>query len=454
MSAVLRLALVVVALEGAVGCSSPAPARPNIVVIVVDTLRADRLGTYGSSRNLTPFLDGLAARGAVFEHAFAPSAWTNPSVASLLTSRYPSQHHVSNFDSKLGDDEVTFAERLTASGWEAAGFSANFQLAAANGYAQGFATWRTFPETFKLRGPGLRRACVEWLDGGARRVGAPLLLYLQFMEPHAPYEPPPPFRERFALPERSGVSAAAANHKLLGLDWGALSADEVALLASLYDAEVAAADAELRALFDDLDARGVLRSAIVVVTADHGEEFREHGFLAHGVTLYQTVLHVPLLFIGPGIPAGRRVRENVSLIDLAPTLLDLAGLPAEPRFEGRSLRPAFYGFGIERDVLAELPPWQEGTDWRQHAAALVRGPFKLLARPPNLRRAFPPVIYDLARDPREEHPDPLDLAIESEILQHDLRAEVAALAARAGTAERRGLSEEERARLRALGYIE
>jgi arylsulfatase A-like enzyme len=437
-----------------VGCRRAEPTRPNVVVIVVDTLRADRLGVEGNPRGLTPFLDELAQRGTRFARAYAQSAWTNPSVASLLTSRYPSQHQVRNFDSKLAADEVTFAQRLAQGGWVGGGFSANVQLDGANGYGRGFEHWQRFPETIKLRGGPLGEAALAWLDVTWRpRSGQPLLLYLQYMEPHAPYEPPAAFRERFA----AGVTAEEAkrlNDLLLALEWSRLSDADVATLAALYDAEVAAVDAELRRFVGELERRGVLDHALLIVTADHGEEFREHGQLAHGLTLFEPAIHVPLLVIGDGFPAGAVVRRPVALVDVAPAILEAAALPPEPRFEGRSLRALLSPLDVDGEVLSELLSWQE-ADWRQHAAALVAGTQKLVVPPYHLRTVRTPQVFDLARDPGEQFPNPPGLEVAGMVLHQRLTDLVASLEPRAVHSEDRGgVDAEQRARLRALGYLQ
>ena len=230
---------------------------PNVVLIVVDTLRADRLDTYGNPRGLTPFLDVLARRGTVFANAYAPSSWTCPSVASLFTSRYPSQHGVVNFEAKLAESEVTLADRLGDAGYVNAGFSANFRLAANHGYAQGFGNWQAFlgrghPKAEGLR---LRETSLAWLEKNVQPGSrspvqpgsrSPVFLYFQYMEPHAPYVPPEPFRTQFGLPSAPDADPATANAKITSVSNGrGLTAPEVALVESLYDAEVAAVDAEI-----------------------------------------------------------------------------------------------------------------------------------------------------------------------------------------------------------------
>jgi arylsulfatase A-like enzyme len=379
---------------------------PNLLLVVLDTLRADRLGAYGSTRALTPFLDELAARGVVFERAYATSSWTSPSIASLFTSRHPIQHGIVGFESVLGQGEATLAESLRAQGFSSGGFSANFRIAENLGYGQGFDVWRAYLASTDERDHGpkvparfVREQALDWLAGVWHRESPrPVFLYLHFMEPHSPYDPPDPVRERL-VPRASRAEIDAANAVLLDFRFDDLSDQQVALLAALYDAEVAALDAELRTLFAALDANGFLEHSIVVVVADHGEEFREHGKLLHGITLFEPGVRVPWLLIAPGLAAGRRLSQPVSLLDVAPTLLDLLGAPVQARFEGHSLLPLLRGSEAASgsgDILLDLAPKFDAEEVRTHSRGLVRGARKLLVDPQG-----PPRVFDLARDPGE-----------------------------------------------------
>jgi arylsulfatase A-like enzyme len=444
------------ALAGA-GCAREA-ALPNVLVVVLDTLRADRLGAYGSQRGLTPFLDELAGRSVVFENAYATSSWTSPSVASLFTSRLPLQHGIVDFESALAGDETTLAESLRALGFATGGFSANFRIADRLGYAQGFDVWEAYLAAYvapaggkKVRTPYVREHALAWLDGvWNRRAPRPVFLYLQLMEPHSPYDPPEPERLRVA-PEATRAQIDAANALLVGLRFSDLSDEQVALLARLYDGEVAALDAELRTLFAALEERGFLENAFVVVASDHGEEFREHGALLHGLTLFEPGVRVPLFVIGPGVAAGRRIAQAVSLLDVAPTVLARLGAPPPAGYEGRSLLPLLRGEAgapEPRDVLLELAPKSpEPPEMRAHVRGLVRGTRKLLIDPAGNAR-----IFDLSRDPDERGgggpPDELAGLLAA------LERERAELASRVGArAPAVPLDERTREDLRALGYL-
>jgi choline-sulfatase len=448
----LGLAAVTLAAAAVVAVRFLRPHRPNVILLVADTLRADRLGAYGDDRGLTPFLDELAARGIVFRNAYAASSWTCPSVASLFTSRYPSQHHVTDLDSKLPESEVTLAERLGEGRYFTGFFSANFRLSKELGYGQGFNLFESLFSEDKVTADKVADDSYHWLDWAKNGWGHSLFLYYHFMETHSPYDPEreshdaaeAPLKQRLGV-AGDGARAAAANALLVAHRWRELGAGDVSLLESLYDAEVALLDFRLRRLFAELERRRLLDHAIVVFTADHGEEFRDHGLLLHGTSLFNELIRVPLIVVLPGQHEGRVVDENVSLVDVAPTLLDLAGLPPEPRFEGHSL------LGREHpDVLAEYVATSDPGDLARHSLAFVRGSVKLLV--PRDPAQPEPVLYDLATDPFESRPDPPELAARKTADQEAAERAVAALGHRAAVAERGEVDERTRARLRALGY--
>jgi arylsulfatase A-like enzyme len=441
-------------------CRTEPQPPTNILIIVVDTLRADKLGCYGNDRGLTPFLDELCRRGVVFKNAYAASSWTVPSVATLLTSRYPSQHGVGTFDAKLGEQEVTLAEKVRELGYETIGVTANFRLTKELGYAQGFDKWRTFPTSgrvdspVKVRGPMVRGAARKLLGLGA--PGAKHFVYLQFMEPHVPYEPPEPFHSRFRSANWSAEKAAAATVKMGGIDFKAFSPEDLEILEALYDGEVATIDDELRSLFTELEQIHLLDDAVVVITADHGEEFHEHGKMGHGHDLYNETISVPLIFLLPHDSGGRVVEENVSLLDVAPTVLDLAGVPSEPSFEGRSLlrflRP---GVSLARqgsdgqELIIELPPTGSKLDLRRHDRAILRDSVKLLT--PS-RPRYGAEVFDLNDDPGEKNPNPASLAAQSDSLRRTLATRIEQLSQSASNGETAEVDEATKEKLRALGY--
>jgi arylsulfatase A-like enzyme len=432
---------------------------PNVVLIVADTLRADRLGSYGNQRGLTPFLDELASQGTVFRNAYSTTSYTVPAVSSLFTSRYPSQHGVTNADSMLGDAEVTIAEQLSDAGYASAAFSANMMIDAKWGYGQGFQSFFSM-RLLKMRAYTIRQRVRTWLDERPRGYAAPLFLYLHYFDTHGPYEPETAYRKQFQLDAPAGVDEKTAKQKVDTKRWNELNRDEVALLASLYDAEVAAFDAQLRMQFDELRDRGVLDNAIVIFTADHGEGFYEHREMGHGNYLYNEQIHIPLIIIAPG-RSPSTVREPVSLVDIAPTVLELAQQPSAPTFEGRSLvgllgRSAIVswlrnlgiplGGGLARPCLFELERMSSPFDLRYHTFGIIDGSMKLLEGRDGKE------LYMLASDPGETVPHPATDG-KAEALRATLETQRARLQQRAvNTAETKPLDEGTKEKLRALGY--
>ncbi|MEO8605371.1 MAG: sulfatase [bacterium] len=452
---------------GLAGCRSRSTgeplAPPNVFVVVIDTLRADRVGWYGGG--VTDFLDTMAQHGSVFWNAYSPSSWTSPVVASLFTSRFPSQHGVAAYSSVLGAAERTLAEELQAAGYATLGLTANILVNANQGYGQGFDRYQTYLGPIKERAPTLARDALEWIDRTrAEPRSKPLFVYLQLMEAHEPWQPSPAAIARLAA-RRGFDDARVAKLTALARDQPPLilmSAEEIDLARDLYDAEIGSADAELRDFFAALAQRGLLENSLVIVTADHGEEFHEHGRLGHGHTLYNEVIHVPLLIALPGQRARVDVRDVVSLIDLAPTVLATAGVAAPDTFEGRSqlpmlqrgplLRWLYAGFGR---LKAPTSAYSEMGDFRAtdeqpklHARALVVGAHKLIERRDDRHEG-----YDLAADPGEHQADGLSAEIDA-ALHADIGRLQQRLERNPSAARTQSVDADTRERMRALGYDE
>ena len=420
------MAVLVASLLSLGACTRTRP--PDIVLILIDTLRADRVGWYGSQRGLTPFLDSLGSRGTVFWNAYAQSSWTSPSMATLFTSRFPSQHGVNNYQAVLAADETTLAERLQAHGYVRGAFVANRLLNERHGWTQGYDAYETLPPELsgqppspfaKARADVVNAAGLAWLDTLALAAPArpPVFLYLHYMEPHVPYTPPEPIARQI-MSRRGRVDEEWATFgRMLFTDthlWTAPDAAAFDVIVDLYDAEVLSLDAQLRELFAGLAQRGLLANAIVIVAADHGEELQDHGRLGHGTTLYNEVIHVPLLVIGPGQTERRDVHRLVSLVDIVPTVLALAAVQVPADVEGASLevdvQPSALGAvmaylrnlrsstGVPSDaVFSQLV--ERAAEPKRHDAAVVLGHEKLIAAGESLE------TYDLEADPAETHND-------------------------------------------------
>jgi arylsulfatase A-like enzyme len=445
-------------------CRASTPP-PNVLLIVIDTLRADRVGWYGTNRQLTPFLDSLAERGTVFWNAYAQGSWTAPSVASLLTSRYQSQHQVASFDSVLADEELTLAEVLRRSGWVNGGFTANVVLGGRRGYQQGFDRWVTVqgdvpptasflpdPRT-KPRAHHVHQQVRTWLEDVQRqRPAAPIFLYLQYMEPHTPYGPPPDAVERMLArhpdPARGRAVLDALRQPPNLRQWNLPDPEFLAPIEDLYDAEVYDLDRELRTLFADLERRGFLANAVVIVTADHGEEFMDHGRMQHASSLYEEIIHVPLLVRVPADTTRRDAREMVQLIDVAPTILALAGVPAPPSFEGRTLTSPATDRRFAYSEQTRDPAQALGVKVQRHERSVVAGSHKLL-----LAVGGDIEAYDLANDPAEHHADGLP-APDRQRLQATMTDAWRRAQRNPSPPRRQRLDADTRDRLRALGYAD
>jgi arylsulfatase A-like enzyme len=405
----------VVSLLALAGCGADeeraAGRPPHVVFVLVDGLRADRVGWYGGEAGLTPFLDGLAGSSSVFWHAYAPSDSTFPVLASLFTSRFPSQLGIDAVTARLERRQPTLAQALREAGYATAFFSAHPLLNAGLGYGRGFELARVYYEARKQRVTRLTSDALVWLDRTrAARPEAPVFLLLHLLDLHEPWRLHPAFatvlERRGEGSEQLGKLAELAARDLR---FAEMSSEEAELGRILYDAEVAGLDGPLQKLFEELGARGILSDAIVVVTSDHGTELLDHGGRGFGHALWDEVIRVPLLVKRPGQLARSDVDEVVSLVDLAPTLLEAAGLPAPPAFQGRSRLDALAGRSWLRR-LAE--PGAHGTAYSeravqggpagQHARAVIHRSGKLIESGDGARE-----FYDLASDPAERRPDGL-----------------------------------------------
>lgn len=416
--AIALLALVVVAMAAS-GCSgqqSPAPSAGStraparhLILVTIDTLRADRLGAYGYPRARTPRIDALAARGVRFDHAFATAPITLPSHASLLTGRYPPGHGSRHNGMRIADNTLTLAAVLQHAGFTTGGFVAAFPLDRRFGLDKGFATYgdhlpRDAQGRLQNERPGREVVsdAIGWLDAHRR---ARLFLWVHLFEPHAPYGDP-----------RSGRSAS-----------------------DRYDDEVAEADVQVGRLVDALGPDAA--ASLIVVASDHGEAFGEHGEVAHSLFVYDTTLRVPLVMTGPGL-LQRVVSGQASLVDVVPTVLPLLGVPAMD-VDGLDLSPSFSlnGGGAlpERDLYAEsfAPLFDFG--WSP-LGAIRSGGFKFIEAPT-------PELYDMTSDPGELQ----DLSKQQAQRVADMRERVKRFAST--TPVNAARDRETLGRLQALGYM-
>jgi arylsulfatase A-like enzyme len=409
-----------------------------LVWVSQDTVRADHLGSYGYHRPTSPHFDRLSRDWVVFEDAVATSSWTLPSLGSQFTSRYPLFHGASRENTPRDPRHPTVFDVLAGAGFTVLGVTANDFVSSYFRMADGFDDLRftggTDGPEGSQRAADVNRLALDALRGWR---GGDLALFVHYMDPHYSYDPPPPY-DRMFTPDRAGSG-----------DAGPRRAD-VAKAEAAYDGEIAYTDSQVDLLLKELSARGLLRDAVIVYSADHGEEFLDRGGWKHSRTLYEEVVRVPLAIRVPGTAPGRVV-QPVSLVDLAPTILDALGVKAPESFQGRSLLPLMRGRRLpEREIFAETERNPDGF----HRLSVRHGRVKYIRRSPREGTLDPPdeELYDLGLDPLERrsdlgHPD-------ADRLRRYAGAYLQQGHADARTRETVDLPPGLRARLRALGYLE
>jgi len=385
LAAVLALAL---------AACAPIPEHPNVLLVTIDTLRADRVGPRPDRASLTPFLDALAGRGLRYSAAYATAPWTPPSMASVLTGLYPSRHGVRRnitfgeqlvAQEVLPDDLPFLPELLQGEGYATFGVAANQVLAPEHGFARGFDRYLCLG--FEHDGNVVIRALEDWLPEIRRRE--PWLVWVHLLDPHAPYQRTGPLPSRpgpgRSYPELEGVQPPQLYERMKEVGPGS---DRLDYIEALYEGEVQRVDDHVRGVFERLDDE---RRTLAVVTSDHGEEFLEHGRFGHGNNLFEESIRIPLILRLPGgRRAGEVVRAAASLVDIVPTILEVLEIEPPGGLQGRSL------LGLRdaeppRAVFVELSRVAE-------ARAAIEGRWKLIEEVrPEPRR----MLFDLADDPRE-----------------------------------------------------
>ena len=396
----------------------------NLLVITVDTCRADHIGAYGSPTAATPNIDQLAAGGILFENCLTPVPLTLPAHSSIFTGRYPPGHKVRNNGTyRLGPDQATLAEILKDRGYRTAAFVASFVLLSKFGLNRGFEDYddsldaRNLINNFKSEIPGgeVYDKFKFWFQKhGSQKFFAWIHLY----DPHVPYAPPKEFADKFPDSPQGR-----------------------------YDGEIAYVDSIVGRIFSDLKDAGIFEKTVIVMCADHGEAFGEHGEIEHGIFCYQDTLRVPLIISNRELlPRSGKIRPMVSLTDVMPTVLDLFGIAPPAGVQGRSLIPLIRKGkpGEKRTFYLESMYGREEMGWAP-LAGVISGRYKYISLPQ-------PELYDLESDPDEKHNLATEQSAVSRELDGVLAGTVAGLAGSGGEAKT-ALSAEDRERLRALGYV-
>lgn len=429
----------------------PNEATPNVLVISIDTLRADHLSCYGYARPTSPNIDALVAGGALFERAYSSAPWTLPSYGSLFTGLLPADHRagvVKEREEAWGRDEApekrttealrgdvpTLAELLGRRGYQTAGFVSNPFLGTPAGVARGFQSYTSYQYNAQT---GVDLA-LEWINS---RPGSRWFVFLHVIDPHMPYAPPKPFDTRFA---KRGVDELQNWPPDLDTMRRTPPSEEIkTACVDLYDGEIAFVDAQVERLIASLRETGVLDDTLVVLHSDHGEEFWEHGSCDHGHSQYDELLRVPFALVWPKKIAAQRIGTRVRTLDLLPTLAEIVGFDAPPGIEGKSLVPVLEGREtVDRDGIAEALMHSD----RETKAVFV-GKDKLIASGTAANQ-----LFDLASDPDEKKDLSSGAAglidsMRKRLVDHHERAKASAT-----KSEQLRLDEAAKEKLRATGY--
>ncbi len=441
------------------------PTRPNVLVVLVDALRADRLGCYGHHRRATPHVDRFRRESVLFRHALASSSWTAPAVASLFTGLHPYKHGVRYVDTLDLDRRFeTVAERFLEAGWFTGAVSDNLLITPGNGFDQGFRTFVSKPPSMESRkARAVTDIALRWFEHHGDR---PFFLYLHYMDPHANYQPRQPFHPGPASPGATirpfverGQAGGVANRMEQDRQFRLTPAEDQRLL-DLYEGEILATDFEVGRLLAGLEQSGLAGETVVVFVADHGEEFADHGAYAHATSLFDELVRVPLLVRLPGrgrIPS--RVEAVVCGADLGPTLFRLAGVPDfTGEVDARVFSDLFedgHPGGDQREAYFELNPYSRNplaSGTIEATRGLRYGDLKLLYEVRTGRYR----LYDLAADPGErttiyDDGDRRSMEMAARLSSY---LEEAAAAADAGDADGGLLEDRQLRQLDALGYLD
>ncbi len=442
----LTITVAALAILSFVGCAtpdSPGESPPHLLLISLDALRADHLSSYGYDRHTTPFLDELAARGVRFSHASVNTHGTPSSHTTMLSSLYQETHRVwadpasgTRRAPSIPTEVELIQEILGREGWTTAAVTGGGWMSASYGFSRGF---DFFSDEGRTADQGAE-IFVETLSE-ALTTGEPVFAFFHTYQVHSPYLPPDGYGTLFGEYSGSIEPTSEALRPLTTTAGSHLDRDDFDYLVSQYDGEIRFLDDSLRELFDRLEDVGFLDNAVVLITADHGEEFGDHGGLLHRGSLFEELVRVPFIVWGRGVPVGVVDPTLVSAIDIVPTLLTAAGMVPPPIMEGR-------------DVLAsQTVPWAEQRIFAQYRDAIysVRTPrFKIIEGAGGHR-----MLFDLERDPRERR----NIAAEAPDLTAGLAAELDAwrLARPKLTdsaSSRTELDPATEEQLRALGYLD
>ena len=431
------------------------PLPHNLILISLDTLRADRLGCYGYARETSPNIDRFARRSVVFVNTVAESSWTLTSHVTMLTGLYPSSHGVVNRQQRASSKLVLLPEILRRHGYYNFAVVDGGYVSRRRGFDQGFDHFRRADGNVGTSLAKVRER-MEILE-----PDQPFFAFVHTYDLHCPYTPPEPYYSMFKSPAAEPIDTERrCGERYAFLD---TTAAQARFIGDRYDGGIRWLDENLRRFLDYLDSSGVRDRTTVILTSDHGEEFLEHGHIGHRWGLHREALMVPLIISSPVISPAR-IEELVGLVDLTPTLLDLMDLPIPEVMEGLSLVPLMRAEtgGTDRPAfrLSELtttrryPPWEvpEGPRERLiHEASSLDDDYHLIVD----LESGAERLYDIRRDPHQRHDLAPALPLLAQALRQKLLQYIVKVSdvGKSGVEDQPTLTPEERERLEALGYL-
>ncbi len=426
--------------------------RPNVIIYLVDALRADALGCYNPESFASPHIDSFARGAVIFKRGYSPSSWTRPSVASLFTGTCPPHHGAVGRRGGLSERLDTLAGVLKRAGWRTEGYVTNGNVAPELGFGRGFDRYVYYPED-----PGdedvysSSEGLLEKIGPSLKKLEGPFFLYIHQSDPHAPYTPPSGLAEKFMPSAAQPISGGMEVFRKLVYRAITPSRAQVDYLHGLYRAEVAAADAGFHKFLELLKKKGFYENSLIFFVADHGEEFYEHRGFGHGGTLYEEQVRAPLIMRCPGGGASKSVRTPVSIVDVPATVLDSLGIDKPEHMSGRNLT-AIAG---SEDSLTPAPLYMHEVLDKVEKEAVLDWPMKLVHNTNRTNQWGDRVVewemYDLSRDPAERRPISTGRGITREVLKNELERLRGQYSPPLDAGEAQ-ISTELKKRLEALGY--
>lgn len=368
----------------------------NVILISIDTLRADHLGCYGYSRPTSPALDKLASEGLLFEDVSSPSPWTLPAHASLLTGLYPNRNGLKSHEVSMPGNIITLAQILKEHGFLTAAIVNSHYVSQRYGFNRGFDSFNYIAEDVgKIQAPEIDNEAYKWLSKYSRE---PFFLFLHYYDVHSDYRSLPPYKKRFVRPYKGKADGTTSQLLSFRKKQFALKQTDAAHLIDLYDASIRQMDDGLARLFGFLEKKELLERSLVIITSDHGEEFLEHGDVLHGRTQFQELIQVPLIISNPELAKARRIRQIASLVDVMPTILAMLNIAIPAGLDGFDLS-SFWRADThkppQRFIFAEADHNNAAND------------IKLAVRHPRYKLHYDRLakqmrLYDLLQDPYEK----------------------------------------------------